>query len=349
MELLLTSLGLGMVVSAALVCGSSAPASPAMSGGAGAAPARAPAPDASAPPLVIPPPPAIPGEHALPEEEELEGEDEAEYQARLAAAAASPRRSNFSVHRGVPRGPEVPAASVRQRQRVTLTPTEAGVADRNAMSESLRVMPFEMRQPSGFSTVYEVDLRPDVLVRGNGAVYAVFPQGDYAIATVRKQRVVQTLVPAGTMYYIGEPDWRRVWLPGIRGMMPRLRRETPEEYAARTPPATARERVEPTMPVDCHGVYVRPVLAEEITGLGPLSHRIDTFIAAPLRAFDAPPPAVPLRRGPAPEAPEAERRAAEARDADDGRAEPPLHADPRYRRERVRQLMERAAQSRSAS
>jgi len=318
-------------------------AAPARQPGRSAAPPTAP-PTAFAPaPLVVPPPPLVPGEHALPDEEDLARELEEERQAYEAAAAASPRRVTFAPHRAGAEKPQVPAAPVRRRQQLHLTPTEGGVADRGAMSESLRVQPFEMRQPAGFSTIYEVESRPDVLVRGNGAVYAVFPQGDYAVAVVQKRRVVQTLVPAGTMYYIGEPDWRTVWLPGIRGMMPKLRRETPEEYASRTPAASAMQRVEPTMPFDYDGVYLRPLLVEEFSGLGPIDDRIDTYIAPASRSFDVS-PAAPLRVGRAPEAAEGPGPTRPTKtEFDDDRVQPPMHSDPNYRRERMRQLLERAA------
>ncbi len=330
-----------------LAASASARAQPAARASGAAAPAQERQP---APPLPVPPVPDVPGAHPLPEPDPVR--DAALDAARRAEADASPRRSVSAPHHGPALGPPVPAAPVRRRYQIHLTPVEAGIADRNAMSESMRVMPYEMRQPSGFTTLYAVDARPDMMVRGNGAVYAVFPQGDYALATVKKRKVVQTLVPAGTVYYIGEPDWRNIWLPGIRGMRPRFRPETPEEVAAHTPPATALERVEPLMPADLDGVYVSPIALHELDGFAPLQTRIETRIEPAARAFDRPPPQVPPRTGPAPEPSAATGGAAaggaKSVDPDDDRAEPPIVSDRIYRMQRLQQLMERAAKQGAA-
>lgn len=303
-------------------------------------PPPAPIPEPARPALAIPPVPAIPGENALPEEDPEE--IEARHAALEAEALASPRRETFRPHRGMASGPRVPDAPVRQRQQMHLMPIEAQVADRNVLSPAMRVMPYEMRNPSGFTTLYAVDDRPDVLVRGNGAVYAVFPQGDYAISTVKKKRVVQTLVPPGTMYYIGEPDWRGVWLPGVR---PDLHRETPEEVAARTPPATALQRVEPTMPLDCDGVYVRAVAFDELPGYAPVDTRIDTFIPPSERAFMSQPSAAPRLDGQAGGDRVREILSPIQADPDprDERVEPPIVADRLYRLQRMQELLGRAA------
>jgi len=219
------------------------------------------------------------------------------------------------------------------------------IVDRGAMSESLRIQRSDLRVPSGFTSIYEVEQRPDVLVRANGAVYAVFPQGDYALAKKRKKWVIQTLVPAGTMFYIGEPNWRRVWLPGIRGMAPKLRLMSAEEFAAQSPPASSVNRIEPTMPHDYSGVYIVPFMMEDHPGIGLISTRIDTFIDPVERAFGTVPMAQmnassseSIRHPVLAPAVDAKRAA-----AGDGIA-PPIHTDSLYRRGRLTSLLERAAQ-----
>lgn len=291
----------------------------------------------------IPPPPAIPGAPEpvqAPAKPAEPPQTPAQRLAHEAEAAASPRRSNFAEQRMRDK-PLVPPASVRLRQQIKLTPSEAMIVDRGAMSDSLRVQAADLRVPSGFSTIYEVDQRPDVLVRGNGAIYAVFPTGDYALAVKNRRPYVQTLVSPGTMFYIGEPDWRRLTLPGIRGINPRLRLLNAEEYQARTPAASAVDRIEPTMPYDYGMVYLEPMLMEDFPGIGPISARIDTFIDPAARAF-SPANAEPMSRD------ETLRHPVLAGSAqateDDGASAPRLHTDPAYRRSRLDALLDRAAQ-----
>lgn len=314
-----------------------------------AATAPLPPPPQAEEPLKIPPPPAIPGAPAPPEDpivEKVKASTPEELEAHQAAADASPRVSNFADHHATPK-PSVPAAPVRRRQEIKLFPSEAMIVDRGAMSESLRVPAADLRVPTGFSTIYEVDQRPDVLVRANGAIFAVFPQGDYALGVKDKRPYIQTLVSPGTVFYIGEPNWRRVWLPGVRGMMPKLRLLTADEFAAQTPPASALDRVEPTMPHDYDSVYVMPVMMEEFPGIGLISTRIETFITPAERAFGL------MAEGPTPTsydesvphpvfAPLLNANAAAAEAKGDGAA-PPIHTDALYRRGRLGSLLERAA------
>lgn len=317
------------------------------------APAPPPAPR---PALDIPPVPEVPGANALPEEDP--DELAAREAARQAEADSSPRHSTSRPHLGVKGGPPVPAAPIPRPERSPLRPIEAQVADRNALSESLRVMPYEMRNPSGFTTLYAVDDRPEVMVRGNGAVYAVFPQGDYAYSVVRKRRVIQTLVPAGTVYYIGEPDWRKVWLPGRR---PTFVEKTPEEIAAHTPASTAIHRVEPSMPNDCEGVYLSPMAFDDHPDYAPIDTMIDTWIEpsadafspfrAPGAAKGAATSSAPGRSGsarerakPIDDAVASTQAPSAPNESGDEGVEPPIVADRIYRLERLRRLLAEAAQ-----
>src|SRR5205814_2404538 len=61
-----------------------------------------------------------------------------------------------------------------------LEPVDQAVEDINPLSMSLRHMQFDLRQPAGFEQVYAVPGHPDLLMRANGGLFAVFPQSVYA-------------------------------------------------------------------------------------------------------------------------------------------------------------------------
>lgn len=95
-----------------------------------------------------------------------------------------------------------------------LRPVEALSEDVTALGTSLRVgesqgTPF----PVGFKHVYEAPDNTGQLVRGNGAVYLVYPYGAYARIEIKrggmKQYVMVPVVPAGSTFHIGMPkQWR---------------------------------------------------------------------------------------------------------------------------------------------
>jgi len=82
-----------------------------------------------------------------------------------------------------------------------LETVDAGVADRNGLDTSMRMLPIDLRLPTGFSNVYRVPGRDDLLMRGNGALYAVFAQSTYR----RSARGAIPITPAGVVYSIGMP------------------------------------------------------------------------------------------------------------------------------------------------
>lgn len=82
-----------------------------------------------------------------------------------------------------------------------LETVDAGVADRNGLDTSMRMLPIDLRLPTGFSSVYRVPGRDDMLMRGNGALYAVFAQSTYR----RSARGAIPIAPAGVVYSIGMP------------------------------------------------------------------------------------------------------------------------------------------------
>jgi len=82
-----------------------------------------------------------------------------------------------------------------------LKPLDQNVSDVSPLSASFRDTSIDLRQPSGFQNVFRVPGKNDLLMRINGGIYAVFPQSEYA---KRDNRVVP-LIPAGTVFYIGQP------------------------------------------------------------------------------------------------------------------------------------------------
>lgn len=93
------------------------------------------------------------------------------------------------------------------------TQVDAAVADRNSLSTSLRAMPVDL-SPHGFQRVYSVPGRDDLLMRSNGALYAVFSQSSYARDPRRGNSVVT--VPASTIFYIGRPNFATIRSTGVR-------------------------------------------------------------------------------------------------------------------------------------
>ncbi len=82
---------------------------------------------------------------------------------------------------------------------VELIPVDAGVADRNVLSTSLRIQPQDMRLDQAFERLYRVEGTRNVYVRRAGGLYAVFRDPLYADTSDG----AIPLVPAGTVYCIG--------------------------------------------------------------------------------------------------------------------------------------------------
>lgn len=109
--------------------------------------------------------------------------------------------------------PSVTVGPLRPRLQML----EAGIEDRGGIEKSLRVLPVDMRLPTAFQSVYRVPAGGPFggpfggpagatssdasMMRGNGALFAVFPRSLY-------RRTVAgniPLTPAGTVYHIGMP------------------------------------------------------------------------------------------------------------------------------------------------
>lgn len=78
---------------------------------------------------------------------------------------------------------------------------DEGVSDRDPLSVSMRSQQVDMRQPIGFSGVYQVEGR-DMFVRRSGAIWAVFPRGLYGSDDGK----AVVLAPAGMTFSIGTPQ-----------------------------------------------------------------------------------------------------------------------------------------------
>lgn len=90
-----------------------------------------------------------------------------------------------------PRQPGQPYEEVQQ-----------GVEDIGPLGESFEIPMADLRVPTGFERVYRAP--GGGLMRVSGAIHAVFPRSEY----VATQRGVIPVVPAGAVFYLGEP---RVW------------------------------------------------------------------------------------------------------------------------------------------
>lgn len=93
------------------------------------------------------------------------------------------------------------------------TQVDAAVADRNSLSTSLRAMPVDL-SPHGFERVYAVPGRDDLLMRSNGALYAVFSQSNYARDPRRGN--LRVVIPPSTVFYIGRPNFAVIRSTGVR-------------------------------------------------------------------------------------------------------------------------------------
>lgn len=81
-----------------------------------------------------------------------------------------------------------------------MKPVDGGVADMGPLSGPGRALSPGLRQPSGFDRVYEVEIDgKKYFARQNGSTVAVFPRSAYSRVDGR----TTTLVPAGTVFYLG--------------------------------------------------------------------------------------------------------------------------------------------------
>ncbi|MFT5424430.1 MAG: hypothetical protein ACI89L_002225 [Phycisphaerales bacterium] len=74
---------------------------------------------------------------------------------------------------------------------------DPGWADASAINDSLRLVPVDLRTPTGFDRVFRLPtvVGGQMFARMDGGLTAVFPRSEYGFG--------QALIPAGTTWYIG--------------------------------------------------------------------------------------------------------------------------------------------------
>jgi hypothetical protein len=108
------------------------------------------------------------------------------------------------------------AARAQATKAGDLVPIEQGVSDMNSVGTSLRIMPVDLGTGNSFTRLYGVAGRPDLLVRSQGGIYAVFEQSDYVRVQRQNSSRVYAVWPAGTVFHIGQPDFGGMRTAGIR-------------------------------------------------------------------------------------------------------------------------------------
>lgn len=90
-------------------------------------------------------------------------------------------------------------------------PVDPGRQDTGPMAESLRLLPFDLRHPTGFDQVYRVPGQEGMFMRMDGGLTAIFPKGVYS------QTPFGDLpeVPPGTVFHIGTPPGTPWSAPGL--------------------------------------------------------------------------------------------------------------------------------------
>ena len=82
--------------------------------------------------------------------------------------------------------------------RPQLEIVDAGREDIGPLATSLKSQPVDARLPTGFHRVYRVPGSDALLMRGNGALFAVFSESVYDDG--------RAVLPPGTVYHIGMPN-----------------------------------------------------------------------------------------------------------------------------------------------
>lgn len=226
-----------------------------------------------------------------------------------------------------------PAATGSGSGTVPLQQIDQTSADRHSLSQSLRVMPVDL-SPHNFERVYQVPGRDDLMMRTNGALYAVFEQSSYARDPQRKGQL-KAVVPAATVFYIGRPDFSVIRSAGVRDLsfVPNDPAPAPAGKPLTSMPGASRL---PSEPVDGRASSTRVDARTDARVSGGPGEGADP---AAIHADDDEPRhadrSVPSRP-PADVAPD-------GRAADDAPAPAPVRQEQPGFRERIDELMRRAA------
>lgn len=224
-----------------------------------------------------------------------------------------------------------PSPALQAPATESLQQLDQASADRHSLSQSLRVMPVDL-SPHNFERVYQVPGRDDLMMRTNGALYAVFEQSAYSRDPNRKG-ALKAVVPAATVFYIGRPDFRVIRSAGIRDLS-FVRNDAPPPPMAKPLQSMPGVSRFPSDPVDGRAAPARVDARTDGRAASAASGRADPADPAPAAAPRHADRSVPVRP-PADVAPE-----------DHAAAEPPpapvRQEQPGFR-ERIDELMRRAA------
>ncbi len=117
---------------------------------------------------------------------------------------------------------------------------EAGTEDTGGLATTLRVDPLDQRLPTGFQRVYRVPGSDSLMMRGNGALFAVFPVSSYM--STRGGTV--PALPAGTVFHIGMPTEADGDLQFGNGAPPSMPQRATVDTGGATVPTRTRVRVD---------------------------------------------------------------------------------------------------------
>ena len=160
-----------------------------------------------------------------------------------------------------------PVVQAQQEPLDGLRPVDQQVADRGALSTSLRWVQYGLNQPYDFNDLYQLPVGTESYVRRNNGLWAVFPDSMY----INTEKGIYSSVPAGTIFYIGGP---KEVLPQIE------RNQGPYRSTDRLPFDRAIEsRIEASLLN--HRIPASSILAEMSNGRGPVEISLEASKPAP--------------------------------------------------------------------
>ncbi len=178
------------------------------------------------------------------------------------------------------------------------------VGDSSSLSMSLRMMPLDL-SPHGFRNIFKVPGHDDLLMRMDGALYAIFDYSVYARDPNQKKVIaMRPIVPAATVYYIGKPNFKMIRGTGLRDIS--FRREDPIISMAPPQALVSTVGVERmvAVPIDGGTSQLQTRIEGRVTGKEPRRETPDEDISYPpvprLAERAAAPPPVVRAAAPAP-------------------------------------------------
>lgn len=118
-------------------------------------------------------------------------------------------------------------------------PLDQGISDRDELATSLRQMPANLGEDRGFESLWALPGNPDYLYRRDGGLTAVFPASEYA----QTENGTMVLIPAGTVFYIGQPSTQQA-PPPASVIAPTAPAHSSRPSATRIEPEPAPDRLE---------------------------------------------------------------------------------------------------------